>query len=86
MTWAQEWRSRSRALGSLVGNQAKSDLALGGQQVVDACHLPIHFGGQSGLGQTRADIGGNIDRSNATGVFESFAVGKNDFKHNLQWA
>ena len=63
------------------GDQAKGDLPLGGQEVVDAHHLPIHFGGQSGLGQTRTNFGGNIDRPNATGIFQGFSVGKNDFKH-----
>ena len=73
-------------LGVFVGDQAKSDLAVGGQQIIDACHLPVHFGGQSGLGQTRANVGGDVDRSNATVVFQRFSVGKDDFEHNLQWA
>ena len=68
-------------LGVFGGDQTKGDLALGGQQIVGAHHLPIHFGGQSGLGQPRADIGGDVDGSNATGIFERFSVGKNDFEH-----
>ena len=68
-------------LGVFGGDQPQGDLAVGGQQIIDACHLPIHFGGQSGLGQTRADVGGDVDGPNATGILERFSVGKDDFEH-----
>ena len=70
-----------QGLGVLAGDQAKGDLAVGGQRLVGPHQAAVHFGGQRGLGQTRADVGGNVDRSNATRVFEGFSVGQGDFQH-----
>ena len=70
-----------QGLGVLAGNQAKGDLAVGRQRLVGPHQAAVHFGGQGGFGQTRADLGGNVDRSNVTRVFESFSVGEGDFQH-----
>ena len=43
--------------------------------------MAVHFGGQRGLGQTRADLGGNVDRSNATRILQGLSVGEGDFEH-----
>ena len=74
-------------LGVFAGDQTKSDLAVGGQQLADPHHLPVHLGGQRGLGQTRADLGGDVDRPNAMPVLEGFSVGQSDFEHRSpKWA
>ena len=70
-----------QGLGVLAGDQAKGDLAVGGQRLVGPHQTAVHFGGQGGLGQTRADVGGNVDRSNVTRVFEGLSVGQGDFEH-----
>ena len=70
-----------QGLGVLAGNQAKGDLAVGRQWLVGPHQATIHFGGQGGFSQTRADLGGNVDRSNVTRVFESLSVGEGDFQH-----
>ena len=75
-----------QGLGVFAGDQAKGDLAVGGQRLVGPHQPAVHFGGQSGLGQTRTDVGGNVDRSNATRILEGLSVGEGDFQHGLQRA
>ena len=55
-------------LGVFAGDQTKGHLAFGGQSVVDPNQMAVHFGSQGGLGQSRTDLGGNIDRSNVTRI------------------
>jgi len=51
-------------LGIFAGNQAKSDLTIGRQRIVNPYQISVNLGSQRGFGQTRANIGGNVDRSN----------------------
>ena len=70
-----------QGLGVAAGDQPQGDLAFFGQEGVGADELAIDLGGQGGLGQARADFGGNIDGADAAGIFQDFAVGQIDFEH-----
>ena len=56
---------QSQGLGVFGGDQPQGDLAFGGQQFAGPHQPPVHFGRQRGLGQPRADLGGNLGRPDA---------------------
>ena len=71
-----------QGLGVLAGDQPQANLALGGQRIVGPDQLAIHFGGQRGLGQPRADLGGNVDGAKRVREFQDVSVGQGDFEHS----
>ena len=75
----------SRASGSLAVSSRRRDLPFVGQERVGPDELAVDLGGQRGLGQPRADLGGNIDRSNAARILQDASVGQIDFEHTLQY-
>ena len=69
-------------LGIFLGEQPQRDAALAGQKGGGADDLAVHFRGQRGLGQARADFGRYIDRANALRVFTDRTVGQSDLEHD----
>ena len=55
----------SRASGSLAVRSRSSISPSSGRNASDPNDLAVNFGGQGGLGQPGADLGGDVDRSNA---------------------
>ena len=55
-----------QGLGILLGDQPERDLALLRQRQVGPHQLAVNPGGQRRLGQSRPDVGSDVDGSNAT--------------------
>ncbi len=71
---------RSASASFLVSSRS-DDFAVGRQRRDRIDGLPIDFGRDGGLGQTRTDIGRHVDRPHSPRIFPNTAVGKFNFEH-----
>ena len=75
----------ARIIGAIAASHTPTvDFAFDGKKRVGAYQPAVDFGCHGSLGQTGADIGCDINRTNATGVLQNRLVGQDDFQHRLQ--
>ena len=68
-------------LGIFFGKHAQRHFAVARQRRDGIDRLAIDLGGNGGLCQAGADIGGDINRPNAVAIFANAAVGEFNFEH-----